>query len=93
MVVSSTNENKSQIIKTYYIINIITNTYYKSFWKVWILFCGYKSFDVYNSILIQIQFIIMKFKVYKKHVKSFELWASYQVKMKKNHKSSKHIAQ
>ncbi len=70
MVVSSTNENKSQIIKTYYIINIITSTYYKSFWKIWILFCGYKSFDVYNSLLIQIQFIIMKFKVCKSMLKA-----------------------
>ncbi len=55
--VSSRNENKTQIIKTYYTIHIIIVTYCKSFEKIWILFCGYRSFDVCISLLIQIQFI------------------------------------
>jgi hypothetical protein len=34
------------------------------------MFREYKSFDVYNRILIQIQFIIMKSKIYKNMLKA-----------------------
>jgi len=34
------------------------------------MFHEYKSFDVYNSILIQIQFIIMKSKIYNNMLKA-----------------------